>query len=525
MALGIQSTEAQDGKFVWAQTIGQATTHLSEIYHSEDGLVYGYGHFSGTQVIGGLSLSSVAGAGFCAKVTDETGRIDAVIQNPLFGFQTGNEEFIQFSPSNTGSTFQLRKVNLAGKVSWSGVFTVSGSPDMNLAGAVEDKNGNIYLLAYLRGAMVRYANGTINSTLTSAGALNGVFVIKLNADGYYIWHEEMAKGIGSSGISLSMLPEGDVLAMCEYNEDIVVKRVSAQRKIMWTSTIIHTDALEGIKISAMPNGNIYLGGRFANNIKFTSYISQGSLQSTAKSYDCFVAKLNADGKVVWAKNFGGSMEDHLNDFVVSDFGGVETVRCVGQFRESAVFGSETLNDGHSGIIGAPAFFCELTSEGRFQHAKAISASFKAGANIVSFNHIAIDDDRNIYIAGRTSGEVSFGDNVRVAGSNTSAEYSFLCKYSTESLTTDTEEADEVAAEPVKLAPNPSNGAFSVLLPDGMSGETDLQLDIFATDGRLVFSQPYEQDVVTDLQTGLYFVRLRSPQKALYQGKLMINRGL
>jgi Secretion system C-terminal sorting domain len=524
MALGMHSAKAQDGKFVWAQPIGQSTTHLSEIYHNENGLVYGYGHFSGTQVIGGLSLSSAAGAGFCAKLTGETGRIDAVVQNPLFGFQVAPEQFIQFSPSNSGANFQVRKVNLAGKATWTGTFTASGSGDMNLAGAVEDAKGNVYLLAYVRGTTVRYANATINNTLTSSAALNGVYLIKLDPNGYYSWHEELAKTVGSSGISLTIMSGGDVLAMCESNEDIIIKRVSGDRKVLWTSSIVHTDALEGIKITATRANNIYIGGRFANTIKFTSYVSQSSLQSTAKSYDCFVAKLNVDGKIAWAKNFGGSMEDHLNDFVVSDFGGAEIVRCVGQFRESAAFGSETLSDGLSGVVGAPAFFCEITGDGAFQHAKAVNSSAK-GANIVSFNQIAIDDEHNVYIAGRTSGEASFGGELRVGSKNIVAEYSFLCKYTFESVTTDTEEADDdaVAAEPVKIAPNPSNGQFNVLLPDSMAGATDLQLDIFAPDGRLVYSQPYEQEVVTDLQTGLYFVRLRSTEKALYQGKLMIRR--
>ncbi len=531
VALGGHAARAQDSKFAWAQSIGQSTTHINQLLHSDEGLIYGYGAFSGTQVIGGLTMNSNAGANFNVKIEEETGQIVAAIQNPVVGYPVSENEFFQFIPSPGGSNFAVRMVKLNGDLIWSGNFSVNGSAVMNLAQAVRDASGNVYLLAYIRGTTVRYTAAAGGSTLTSAAALDGVYLLRLNAAGRYEWHLELAKGASATAIGISPLAQDEVVSLIKSNGTTVINRTNAQGKIVWSSSFIPTNELDPVKIQSAGD-HVYIGGRFNNTIRFTSYSGQSSIQSASKSYDCFMVKLDLSGKVLWAQRFGGIYDEVFNDFMVEHTDAhPDIVRCVGQFRESAVFGDKTLSDEQHGILGAPAFFCEINANGYFKHVQSLSATIR-GVNNVSFSRIALHEnhvtdkkgiehaEHEIFIAGRSSGELNFGDGV-ILKPSTTGEYSFVCKYVIEEdVVVSTSEMD---AAPVVVAPNPTEGEFSLSLPEASSGNGDLYTDIYAPDGHLVFSQPYQQRVTIDVPAGLYFIRLRSPEKALYYGKLIVRR--
>ena len=130
-------------------------------------------------------------------------------------------------------------------------------------------------------------------------------------------------------------------------------------------------------------GNSYLTGLFDG----TMTIGSTTLSGTA---DLFVAKLDKDGKVLWAVSGGGpdSIEGHG---IAVD--GQGNCYVTGYFFGSAKLGSTTLS-------GDAAFVAKLDKNGTFLWAKAASGAMAYD--------IAVDSTGNSYVTGGYRGTATFG---------------------------------------------------------------------------------------------------------------------
>ena len=87
------------------------------------------------------------------------------------------------------------------------------------------------------------------------------------------------------------------------------------------------------------NGDVYVAGSFEQSATF------GSITLTsAGGDDIFVAKMNSSGGWLWAKQAGGSNDDHGVDLAV-DSGG--NIFLTGEFQSTAFFGSDSMTAGPS----------------------------------------------------------------------------------------------------------------------------------------------------------------------------------
>ena len=90
-------------------------------------------------------------------------------------------------------------------------------------------------------------------------------------------------------------------------------------EISWAERMGGTSIDYGFDIAVDGGGNTYMAGSFEGTADFGSY----SLTS-AGSYDIFVAKLDSNGTVQWAKRMGGISVDFGNSIAV-DYAGNESV--------------------------------------------------------------------------------------------------------------------------------------------------------------------------------------------------------
>ena len=76
---------------------------------------------------------------------------------------------------------------------------------------------------------------------------------------------------------------------------------------------------------------------------------------------------------------------------------------------------------------------------------------------------------------------------------------------------------------VKIFPNPSNGLFTVDLPDAQKG----QFEVFNCLGQIIYHSALNSERtsidLTGQTTGLYIYRIILPQHDILTGKIMINR--
>lgn len=82
-------------------------------------------------------------------------------------------------------------------------------------------------------------------------------------------------------------------------------------------------------------GNRYIAGTFKNSIDFGNGVEITSVDNA----DAFIAKYDADGNILWANGFGGSLTDYADAIAVDNDGNIITAS---RFYEKIVFGTDTL---------------------------------------------------------------------------------------------------------------------------------------------------------------------------------------
>ena len=213
-----------------------------------------------------------------------------------------------------------------------------------------DSSGNVYTTGYFNGT-VDFDPGAGTSNLTSAGGADA-FVSKLDSSGNFVW----AKGFGGTS--------GD------YGNSIAVDS----------------------------SGNVYTTGYFPGTVDFDPGAGTSNLTS-AGGADAFVSKLDSSGNFVWAKSFGGALNDVGYSIAVDSSGNVYTT---GYLQGTGDFdpGAGTSNLTSAG--DADAFVSKLDSSGNFVWAKSFG-----GTSGDYPNSIAVDSSGNVYTTGSIAGTVDF----------------------------------------------------------------------------------------------------------------------
>lgn len=200
-----------------------------------------------------------------------------------------------------------------------------------------DPQGNIYLVGSFWGT-VDFGAGPM---------AEGGFVVKLDPLGNHLWSRSVQKG-RVTGVALT--PEGDVVVAGPFKGEVVVgaekvtsageqssflARLDGQGRSKWIK------AFGGAKASVHANavrvhtdGSIYLAAEFKKTIDFG-----GGPLSSAGSSDIALVKLDAGGRHLWSKSFGGEFEDSVSRIALDTSGAMVAV---GEFIKPIDFGGGQL---------------------------------------------------------------------------------------------------------------------------------------------------------------------------------------
>ncbi|MBV6624128.1 MAG: DUF4114 domain-containing protein [Rivularia sp. (in: Bacteria)] len=172
-------------------------------------------------------------------------------------------------------------------------------------------------------------------------------------------------------------------------------------------------------------GNTYVTGYFEEEASV-----DGKVITRTGEYDTFVAKFDKDGKVEWAKEFGGSGESYsFPEDIAADSSGTYLT---GTFDNKIVFGNETLSAQGLGYGFDEVYVAKLDTTG-----KAVWAKSFGGAENDIASGIEVDKDGNTYITGEfyetiTFGNTTFNDdengNVFIAKLDTKGEVLWAKEY-------------------------------------------------------------------------------------------------
>lgn len=359
-----------DGNFVWAIRMGGAATNPGgdegrTIRVDAAGNVFVAGQFRGTGSFGSFTLTAdgdgkdawVAKLDSAGKVLwanrwgrPDSGKFDGEIPQNLDIDGAGNVGVICMSPSG----YDILKYGANGTLLWSKtIATRAGGCDL-----VTDPKGNIFVSGSFTGTVDFDPNEGTKSIYAGPG--NAGFVLKLTASGELAWvrpfmsQSQTLNGVRTSGTS------------------------SCQR------------------LALDPSGNIFVGGYYANKVDFNPGGEVANLPTIGGG---FIAKLSADGRLIWVKAIEASRGVHVLD-ISSDSSG--SVYASGHFSATADFdpGPGVVSRASAGATDI--YVLELNAAGEFGWVEAFG-----GPGTDMAYGLAIAPNGDICVAGYFGETVDF----------------------------------------------------------------------------------------------------------------------
>ncbi len=161
-------------------------------------------------------------------------------------------------------------------------------------------------------------------------------------------------------------------------------------EFLWASSVGGTDLTTNQGIVVDESGNVYSCGYYTGNTDFDPGIPIHGLMSNGGE-DVFVQKLDSKGNLVWAWNFGDSLNDRALSIALDK---ENNLLVCGSFRGVVDFdpGLEVRKYTATGI--EDGFILKLDAEGKF-----IWAVQFAGTGSVVCTHVSVDEEGNGLLTG------------------------------------------------------------------------------------------------------------------------------
>jgi len=464
----LSSTYAQDTQFEWATTCGGIGYDIAEcVTLDNNGNVYITGKFKDTfnYNIGNSVFTLTSNGGYDIVICkldndgnfiwakniggsdDDHGRsvaIDSLGNVYTVGEFMGIADFdpdysTTYLTSNGGSDIFICKLDNNGDFIWA--KNIGGSYDDRSQSIKLDNYGNSYSTGSFSGpADFDPNNGIFN--LNSGGT--DVFILKLNDSGDFIWAKNFGdiNWSGDYGYSLAIDDVGNVYTTGNFryiadfdpgigvynltsngNDDIFICKLDNNGNFIWAKNLGGDDYDSSQSIDIDSSGNVFTTGSFKDTADFDPGTSVYNLTAGGWGSDIFICKLDNDGNFIWAKKFGGTVNDYGYSLSLDAAGNVYTT---GECRDSVdydpgfgVFNS--INEGSS-------FISKLDNDGNFVWAKVMEGFNSYG------NSIVLDEFENIYTTGYYSGTIDFDPsnviyNLDQSTYNYSSWQIYICKYS------------------------------------------------------------------------------------------------
>jgi gliding motility-associated-like protein len=304
-----------------------------------------------------------------------------------------------------------------------------------------DQQGNVYTTG-LFSYTIDMDPGSGVYDMAGGGPFNiGIYISKLDKNGNFVWAKQIPTYVEFNEIDLKVDKDGNVYVASELRnaadmdpgpgvlmmsptgfKDAFVIKLDTDGNLIWAKhfggpgdtgaspTIIEVDK----------NNNVFVCGAFNNTVDFDPGPGTFNLTSTAH-IQSFIVKLNSNGDLIWAKQFGNSpvvySGSNIVDAKCDQLGNLYTV---GDFAGSCDFdpGPNAYTLVAAGL--RDGYIAKLTPNGDFIWTKKVTNTSGYYNNFINPRAVEVDAMNNVITAGWFIGTFDFDpgpgiNNVTPAG--------------------------------------------------------------------------------------------------------------
>ncbi len=306
------------------------------------------------------------------------------------------------SDSGSGEAdIYLAKYDTDGNRTWLVQETDFDSEDFTMDIAVSKTTGNIYIAGYTKGEL---------ESGSDAGG-SDIFVVKYNSSGVRQWIQQIGSGSddfcwgiavdNTDNIYLTGSTYGDIPGSTSANkagEDLFLMKLDSAGETLWVKQLGTDDSISdytdaqsfGVALAVDTSNDIILGGITSDTLG----------DSKIGNYDIVLSKYDSAGNMIWFKQLGTTSNDYLKDVAVASSGNIYFTG----YTYGTIDASYDYADYDEDNDYAEMFLIKYNSSGTEQWIKQSGSSVNDWSNSV-----VVDSSENIYITGETKGDVT-GDN-------------------------------------------------------------------------------------------------------------------
>ncbi|MCP4438580.1 MAG: T9SS type A sorting domain-containing protein [Aureispira sp.] len=306
-----------------------------------------------------------------------------------------------------------------------------GGVDRDIARSIAvDGNGNVYNVGAFTDT-VDFDPGAGVQTLVSNG-YHDAYIQKLDVNGNLLWVKQVGGIFDDLSFSIAIDGSGNVYSTGFFEntvdfdpgagvqtlvsdgfDDIYIQKLDANGNLLWVKHLGGPFYERGNSIAVDGSGNVYTTGEFSNTVDFDPGAGVQNLVSNGDD-DIYIQKLDANGNLLWVKQFGDILTDRGSTIQVDSLGNVYST---GFFSGTVDFDPGVAVQNLVSNGGRDIYIQKLDENGNLLWVKQLGGTASdRGLGLV------LDENRNVYTTGAFSNTVDFDPSVGVQNLVSNGQY-------------------------------------------------------------------------------------------------------
>jgi hypothetical protein len=560
LSLIVSTAVAQSFGLQWAKQIAGPVNDMGTgITIDVSGNIYHCGNFDGTTDFdpsaATYTMTSVTGGGGYITKFDANGNLLWATALPGSAFETavdaagnifvtgsfnGTQDFETGAGTSTltaattnHSDMYLCKFNNSGTFLWAG--SISGVDAEYPKSITLDGSGNVIIAGIFKNGVDFDPSPTATYTLASGGQDDG-FVLKLDNACNFLWaakfgssssYEEStsakadaAGNIYVTGVAVSTTDfdpgAGYATIPANSSTDIYILKLDAAGNFVWVKGFgsFANDQSNALALDA--SGNIYITGGFAGTVDFDpSATGTTSLTCVGgnSGFDCFFAKYDGSGNLIFAKNIGSTSYDTGKDIEVSPSGNVYVAGAYSQTMDLDLSAIGTHTMACAGYNDA--FLAVFNPTGGYMWSGALNPW-----QYDVFTGIALNAQEDVYACGSFMFTTDFDPSSGVSNLSSVGFDAFVMKLGSGTAGL---KDHSVSTTQVMVYPNPTTSIIIMDVKDiTLQNAVVIISDISGREMQQI-KGAHQQKITVDLgqyKNGMYFYQLQQDNKIIATGKII-----